>query len=80
MWISRKTYEQLKLAQENLQSTLKSLDKSQQDLLERPYLIDMERKGRENIFTFSRAGKVSQITTMGLISDDWPTWKENLIR
>lgn len=44
------------------------------------HLIDIRRGGRKNIFIFQRGEKIIKIETMGLLSDDIKTWKDELIR
>lgn len=73
MWISRKKYNALK---ENTVALLASVE----DMKRFPYLIGLERVGRVNKFTFARGGKIVEIETMGLISDNLPQWKEELLR
>lgn len=38
-------------------------------------LVDIQRNGRMNVFTFIREGKTFTIETMGLLSDDLPEWR-----
>lgn len=59
-----------------LQAANSALVKAQ----DKAYLASIEREGRENVFTFVRNGNISQIRTMGLLSDDLPAWKEELLR
>jgi hypothetical protein len=73
MWISKKDYLDLKIATEKLLKELEVLKK-------RPYLIAIERNGRENIFTFSRGEATYEVRTMGMLSDNLPEWKKELIR
>jgi len=72
-WVTKKQLEQLKESAEIIQTQLL-------ELKDRAYLIKIERKGRENIFIFSRNNKLYQIKTMGMISDNLPEWKEKLLR
>lgn len=72
MWINRKKFDLLK------QETEKLLD-SIEKLKNRPILIGIERVGRTNKFTFMRGKEIIQIETMGLISDNIPAWKEQLL-
>lgn len=73
MWISRKDYLDLKAGISNLMQQLEAFKT-------RPYLISIDRQGRENVFTFSRGTETYQVRTMGLLSDNLPEWKEKLIR
>lgn len=73
MFISKKKYEEM-IAATNL--LLESLE----EMKKKSFLIGIEREGRENIFTFVRGDKVHQVRTMGLLSDDLPQWKKDLLR
>ena len=73
MWISKKDYYDLKLGTEAL---LRQLE----ELKTRPYLISMERVGRENIFTFARGEGTYQVRTMAMMSDNIPQWRQELLR
>lgn len=73
MWISRKKYNAVKEASEQLLKTL-------EELKTRPYLIGIERSGRLNKFTFCRGEELYVVETMGLISDPVKEWKEKLLR
>lgn len=73
MWVRRKDFERLKHECEKLVSLI---DQAK----DKPYLIDIQRASRMNKFTFVRNGKVHQIETMGLMSDDLDAWREMLLR
>lgn len=73
MWISRKAFNEFKA---NMDALLAQLEK----MKDQTVLISIERTGRVNKFTFARGTQVHQIETMGLISDDLPGWKKDLIR
>lgn len=73
MWISRKDYD-------DFRDTAKALQAELEKLRDRPFVIGIERSGRENIFTFARGSETYQVRTMGLLSDDLPEWKEKLLR
>ncbi len=72
MWISRKAYSEMK---EQTEALLAELEK----IKEQTFLIGIERTGRVNKFTFVRGKSVHQIETMGLIGDDLPGWKRDLL-
>jgi hypothetical protein len=59
------------------------LSKGKYDELERlsklPVLTGIERNGRENTFIFNRNGRIFQIKTMGVLSDNLPEWKRDLL-
>lgn len=73
MWIRRETVEELKQQVEELNRTLKELEK-------RSVLLDIQRTGRKIEFMFVRGTKVHTIETMSLISDDIKRWKDVLLR
>lgn len=73
MWISRKDFEDFKRSSQELIATLDELKK-------KSFLIDVQRQGRVNRFTFCRGEEVITIETMGLIGDNLPEWKEKLLR
>ena len=72
MWISRADFNKLK---ELAESNLRALEKAAQSAT----LVQIERSGRVNKFTFVRGDKVIQIETMGMISDDFGKWREELL-
>jgi hypothetical protein len=51
-----------------------------EQIKKRPFLMNVERAGRVNTFTFCRNGEFYKIETMGLMSDNLPEWKEKLLR
>jgi len=63
-----------------LQEQLENLLKITEDMRENAYLVGIEREGRTNKFIFMRNGKLIQIETIGMISDDLPEWKKQLLR
>jgi hypothetical protein len=73
MWISRKKYEEMVSSAAGL---LNSLEK----LKHQAILIGIERKGKLNVFTFSRNGELYQIETYGTLGDNLPEWKDKLLR
>ncbi len=73
MWISRKKHDKLIADLDNAGKALESAQKH-------AYLVDIERAGRLNKFTFARDGKVYVIESMGLLSDDLREWKEKLLK
>jgi hypothetical protein len=73
MFIRRKKFNEILAAVEQLTAELEKLQ-------EVSMLTGIERKGRENLFTFLRGGEVIQIKTMGLMSDNMPEWKAKLLR
>lgn len=91
MWVSRKTYEDLvermnvlnhSLSEAEVEraALIEQMNETVKELSNKAFLVSIERKGRENIFTFLRNGKLFEIRTMGLISDNIPQWKERLLR
>lgn len=73
MWISRKKFNAMK-------ETTASLLAAVEDMKKFSYLIGLERVGRVNKFKFARGDKMFEIETMGLIGDNLPQWKEDLLR
>lgn len=73
MFISHKKFEDLKKQTDDLVEQLEQASKL-------AVLIGIERVGRENIFTFMRGDKKITIKTMGLLSDNLPQWKDDLLR
>jgi len=69
MFISRKKFDELVKANNQLVESLQKIT----------VLTNIQRVGRENVFTFRRGDKVVQIGTMGLISDPVQQWKEELL-
>lgn len=51
-----------------------------ENIKDHSYLVSIERDGRVNKFIFMRGEKMYVIETMGLISDNIPEWKEELLR
>ena len=45
----------------------------------RAFLFGIERDGRINKFLFVRNGKIFAIETMGMLGDDVPGWKRDLL-
>ena len=72
MWISKKKFKELEKSTEAL---LKHIEELQNNA----FLIGIERSGRQNIFKFLRGGKIYEIHTMGMISDDINAWKKELL-
>ncbi len=71
MWMSRKKLIEMQNLLETHQQTLEKLKNL-------PVIYSIDRRGRENVFTFMRNGKTFQIHTMGLISDDINGWRKEL--
>lgn len=72
MFVSKKKYNKL------LAQLQKSHDENEK-LLHYAFIVGIEREGRVNKFIFMRDNKLIQIETMGLISDDLPKWKKELL-
>lgn len=72
-FISRQQLEAFKATAESLQ---RELEKAK----DHAYLVGVERVGRENVFTFARGTEMIEVRTMGLLSDDLPSWKAKLLR
>lgn len=45
----------------------------------RTMLIDIERKGRMNVFVFMRGRERIEIETVGLLSDNIQEWRDKLL-
>ena len=73
MFVSKKKYNKV------LAQLQKSHDENEK-LLHYAFIVGIEREGRVNKFTFIRDDKLIQIETMGLLSDNLPEWKEQLLR
>ena len=72
MFVRRKDYEEV--CRKAIELT-EHLDRLRNQTL----LIDIQRDGRLNKFTFMRGDKVEVVETMGLISDDVGGWKRRLL-
>lgn len=73
MWVKREQLETMKQHVEDLMRQLRLVE-------DRPYLIDIQRDGRKTKFIFTRRGKVFEIETMSLMSDNMKAWKDDLLR
>lgn len=72
MFVSRKKFNQAK------EAAAKLLDEVEK-LQDRAFLVSIQRKGRMNIMTFARNGKIYQVETMGRLADETPEWRKNLL-
>lgn len=61
-----------------LENELAKTDEYARKLEMRNTLINIERDGRYNRFTFVINGQIKIIETMGLLSDDLSDWKRSL--
>ena len=73
MFRSRK---RIKQSEAQLEQMIQAAEKTQSFA----FLVSIEREGRLNKFLFRRNGQLFQVETMGLISDDIPQWKKDLLR
>lgn len=73
MFVSKKKYNKLLEATTKLLEQLEALNQGS-------FLVSIERKGKQNFFTFFRKGRVYQIKTASLMTDDLPNWKKALLR
>lgn len=80
MWISSAKHKELVAKAQRLVELIDNADKELKNALDKTFLVDIQRDGRVNKFTFSRNGEFHIIETMGLLSDDLPEWKKRLLR
>ena len=63
-----------------LEKLLQNSIAANEQLQQRAFLLDIQRIGRVNQFSFVRNGEIYRIETVGMISDNLPEWKERLMR
>lgn len=73
MWVNKETMQKMKDQIEDQRRAIEQIEK-------RPYLMDVNRVGRKNVFLFVRDGELVEVETMSTIADDIKGWKDKLIR